>query len=140
MDLIIQISAAVATAAFVILVVAAVVSLRRLNRTMESVESTLNEVRPRLEELANESERTLKEARSLIEDVNQKTRQTDAFFETIHNASEKIQEFSNHITHTASLQRERLGNLIAIVSSGMDLWKKWRSIRPTNKETVKKVK
>ncbi|PTX55189.1 uncharacterized protein YoxC [Melghirimyces profundicolus] len=138
--MILQLSAAVAALAFVVLVTAVVISLRKLNRTLDSVDLTLNEVRPKLEELTDQSKRTLEEARILMEDVHKKTRQADSFFETLRNMGNGLQELSSSITRNASAQKERLGNVTALLGSGLDLFKKWRSDKSSNKGKVKRVK
>lgn len=132
--MVIQISAAVAATAFVVLVVAVVVSLRKLNQTLDSVDTTLNEVRPKVEALADDSRKTLEEARQLINGVNRKTEQTEPLFESIQSMGEGLRELSSSITRTASTQKERLGNVTALVSSGMDLLRKWRLDKPVRKK------
>ncbi|MFD1428407.1 uncharacterized protein YoxC [Kroppenstedtia sanguinis] len=139
--MIIEISIAVASLAFVVLVTAVVLSLRKVNQTLDSVDQTLKEVRPQLEEVADESRKTLIETRKLIDDVNQKSQQTDVFFESVQGLGHSFQELSTGIARTASAQRERLANVTALVGTGLELLRKWRLERHSNKkEKIKRVK
>ncbi|WP_169713584.1 DUF948 domain-containing protein [Paludifilum halophilum] len=140
MNLIIEISAGVAAAAFVALVVALIVSLRKVNRTLDSVNTTLNEVQPQLEEVAEESKKTLGEAHVLLADLRAKSQQTDSLFETVEHVSNHIQELSSTITRTAAVQKERLGNVTALIGAGLDLFKKWRSDKNVDKKKRVRVK
>lgn len=132
LNLILQISAAVAAIAFVVLVVYLILALRQVTRTLTSVDTTLQEMKPRLEEVADESNRTLKEARELLADVRQKTEQTDALFQAVNNAGTSLRELSSGITRAAATQKERLGNVTAIASVVIELLKKWRSEKGEN--------
>lgn len=127
MSLIIQISAAIAAVAFVVLVAAVVMSLRKVNQTLDSVDQTLKEVRPQVEGVAEESRKTLVETRKLIDDMNQKSQKTDAFFDTVQGFGHSLQELSIGISRTASTQKARLANVTALVGTGVELFKKWRS-------------
>ncbi|PTM59970.1 DUF948 domain-containing protein [Desmospora activa] len=127
-----QISVAVVAIAFVALVVYLILALRQLTRTLTSVDTTLQEMKPRLEEVADESNRTLKEARALLADARQKTEQTDAFFQAVNNAGTSLKELSSGITRAAAVQKERLGSVTAIASVAIELMKKWRSEKGTD--------
>ncbi|MDR6227434.1 DUF948 domain-containing protein [Desmospora profundinema] len=137
--MILQISAAVAAVAFVVLAVYLILALRKLTDTLTSVDSTLREMKPRLEEVADESSRTLKEARHLLEDARLKSEQTDAFFQAVNGMGNSLQELSTSITRTASVQKERLANVTAVASVVMDLWKKWRSEKGSDDRKPKRV-
>ncbi|GGA49413.1 hypothetical protein GCM10007416_23120 [Kroppenstedtia guangzhouensis] len=139
--MVIEISVAVASLAFVVLVAAVVFSLRKVNRTLDSVDRTLNEVRPQLEEVADESRKTLNETRKLIDDMNRKSRQTDVFFESVQGLGHSLEELSTGITRTASAQKERLANVTALVGSGLELLRKWRMEKRSDKgDQVRRVK
>ncbi|MFD1396481.1 DUF948 domain-containing protein [Kroppenstedtia eburnea] len=138
--MIIEISVAVASLAFVILVAAVVLSLRKVNQTLDSVDRTLKEVRPQLEEVADESRKTLIETRKLIDDMNRKSQQTDVFFESVQGLGHSFQELSTGIARTASAQKERLANVTALVGSGLELLRRWRSERRSDKQDkIKRV-
>lgn len=137
--MILEISAAVAAAAFVVLVIYLILALRKLTDTFTSVDTTLRDLKPRLEEVTVESNRTLKEARELLESARLKSQQTDAFFQAVNGVGTSLQELSSSITRTASVQKERLANVTAVATVVLDLLKKWRAEKETDERKKKRV-
>ncbi|MFC4077027.1 DUF948 domain-containing protein [Salinithrix halophila] len=138
--MVIQISAAVAATAFVTLVVALVRSLNKVNHTLDSVDRTLEEMKPQVEEVINRTKSTLDETNRLLADLQAKSQKTNALFQTVDSVGHGLQELSSTLTKTAVIQKERLSNVSALVSSGLDMFRKWRSDKRSNKKSVTRVK
>ncbi|WP_245838627.1 DUF948 domain-containing protein [Marininema halotolerans] len=124
-----DISIAVVAVAFVALVIALVMTLKRVMKVLDSVDHTLKEVEPQVEEVIARTKRTLDETNALLEDIREKSRKTDSLFQTVDHIGNGLQELSSTLTRTASAQKERLSNVTALFSSGWDLFRKRRSER-----------
>ncbi|MBD1370923.1 DUF948 domain-containing protein [Hazenella sp. IB182357] len=129
--MIIEISIAVIAFAVVIFVIFAIRSLISVNKTLESVDKTLNDLKGKAEAAVEESTHTLAETRMLVEDIRQKSKQTDQIFHSVSEVGETIQGVSTSISKNAELHKDRLANVIALVGAGLDLTQKWRKDRHT---------
>ncbi|SEM69727.1 DUF948 domain-containing protein [Lihuaxuella thermophila] len=124
--MIIEISAGVAAFAICILTIFLIRSLIVFTRMMKSVQGTMDGLKKKVEEAVDESTRTLKEARQLVEDLRIKSKQADEMFQSLEEVGKNMQEVSAGIIRHAELHKDRLSQIIALVSAGIDLAKQWR--------------
>lgn len=125
-NLIIEISAGIVAFAILILTIFLIRSLLALARTMKSVQQTLDGLKEKAEKALDESTRTLKETRLLMEDLRTKSQQADEIFKSLEDVGKNLQEVSAGIIRHAEIHKDRLSNVVALISAGIDLAKQWR--------------
>lgn len=125
--MVLQISIAVIAVSFVVLAIFAIRTLIALRRVLDSVAQAVNELKGKVETTVEETEHTLRETRLLVEEIRDKSRQAEAVFHSLNGVGKSLEEVTSSISRSALSNRERLGNLVALVGAGMDLVKKWRS-------------
>jgi uncharacterized protein YoxC len=123
---IIEVSVAVIAAALVILVIFLIRSLNALTQTLLSVNQTLADLKGKVENTVEESSRTLKEVRFLVEDVRQKSQKVEHLFDSLGEMGKSLQEASTSVLKSVEVNRNRWGNAIALLGVGIELAKKWR--------------
>jgi uncharacterized protein YoxC len=115
--------------AVIILIVFLVRSLISITRTMNLMNQHLQDLKGKVEEAVDESTRTLKETRLLVEDLRVKSQQTEELFKSAQEVSKSLQEASVSIVQHAEAHKDRLSHVVALLGVGMDLIKQWRGNR-----------
>lgn len=135
-----QVCAGAATFAFIILVVYLVSALRTLNGTLkqttesleeakkslETIQTTVDELRPQVEAILSEATKALQETNEIVTQVKQKTNETTAVFDRIRSIGDTVDRVAHNIVYSAEKNSDRLGNVVAAVSTGLELVRKWK--------------
>jgi uncharacterized protein YoxC len=134
---VIEISVAVMAAAVVALVIYLILSLKKVNRTLDTLDETLNHFKPKVDEVVEETNRTLRETRQLVEEIRVKTRKTDALFDSVGQVGTSLQELSTGISRTAAQYKERLGRVVALADTGLSWIRQLRGSRSSHNKPMK---
>ncbi|MDU4697408.1 MULTISPECIES: DUF948 domain-containing protein [Paenibacillus] len=87
-----EISVAVAAAAFVVLVVYLIKTLRAAERSLQTTTDTLREVQKTIDELGTEVQHVVRQANDLTGDLQHKMKQIDPLMESVKHAGEVLSE------------------------------------------------
>ena len=87
-----EISVAVAAAAFVVLVVYLVKTLKAAERSLQTTTETLREVQKTVDELGTEVRQVVRQANDLTGDIQHKMKQIDPLMESVQHAGEVLNE------------------------------------------------
>ncbi|MCK8487183.1 DUF948 domain-containing protein [Paenibacillus sp. MBLB2552] len=87
-----EISVAVAAAAFVVLVVYLVKTLRAAEHSLQTTTETLREVQKTIDELGTEVRQVVRQANDLTGDIQHKMKQIDPLMESVKHAGEVLSE------------------------------------------------
>lgn len=87
-----EISVAVAAAAFVVLVVYLVKTLKAAERSLQTTTETLREVQKTIDELGTEVRHVVRQANDLTGDIQHKMKQFDPLMESVKHAGEVLSE------------------------------------------------
>lgn len=127
--MIIEISVASIALAVIVLVVFIVRTLIQLNQTIQKVNHTLEGLQGKVEKAVTESTKTLEETRHLVEDLRVKSQQVDHVLNSVREVGKQMEEVSTTLARSAVVHRDRWGNVIALVSAGLEIMKEWRKDR-----------
>jgi uncharacterized protein YoxC len=124
--LIIEISVAAVSLAVIVLIVVMIRTLIAVSKAAATLDRTMQEIKGKAEAALEESVRTLRETRHLVEDLQQKSRQADQIFRSVDEVGRSLREVSHGIVRTAEVHRKRLGNVLAVIGAGVELVNRWR--------------
>src|SRR5690625_1961243 len=131
MEIMLYIAAIIAAAAFVVLVVYAIVTRKEAKKTMSNVHETLNSLDKQMQGVTTEATQLLNKTKRLAEDLNQKSEKVDGLFDGAKNIGKSVKGFnqslkqlSNSISKTASEDPEKVSQAVKWGSAIIDLWKK----------------
>lgn len=140
---IVEISAAVAAAAFVVLVIYTVVFLRAAGQSLDQANEALSQVRQELREVSRESVALLESSRVLIQDVETTMHALDPIFlslkqsgQALETVTHSVRQVSAAVNRSASgieagliNQQSRIAEAAEYAAIGVQLWHKWQSHR-----------
>lgn len=139
-----QIAAGVVAVAFLALVIAIIVTLRSVNRTLDRATKRLEEVSGDVQillknssELVEETKSTIQLSRKVVqdtqsvveaagEDVQAKLRKIDTLFLAVKEVGDQIRQVSASVAKEAEANSGRIGKVVSLVSAGMDIARKWK--------------
>jgi uncharacterized protein YoxC len=144
LDWIIPVSVAIIAAAFVVLVVYVVRTLKAADRSLNQVRETLVRLERQVDELGRESANLIRSTNRLTEDINQKIRALDSMFQSANQVGDAVREvtssvkqvsaalsnaFTPRVVRTVSESGQHVSEIMQWVSMTMGLVQKWRSLR-----------
>lgn len=133
--MILEISVAVIAAAIVVFVVFAVRFLLRLTKTVETVQTTLDEVKGQVAATVDETQLAVKETRSLVKEIRDKTEKTDSLFAAIDGLGKTVEQISTRIHLQVEENQSRYGNLASMIATGIELAKRWKRERKNQEQS-----
>lgn len=138
--MILEISVAVIAVAVVILVVFAVRFLLKITKTIETVQTTLDEVKGQVSATIDETHLTVKETRGLVEEVRKKTEKTESLFQALDEWGKTMEQISVRVDHQVKAHQARYGNLISIIGTGIELAKRWKKDQKNDQSKGVKIR
>ncbi|WNQ09816.1 DUF948 domain-containing protein [Paenibacillus aurantius] len=137
---VLQISAAVAAAAFVVLVLFAVRVLQAVKATLERTGETVETVSKETLVLAREASATLQEIRRTTERLEGRLKQVDPLLASIRQTGETVQtaahaahqvtgaiaEVAVHAADQVTRHQNRIAETASWLTAGIKLWKAWK--------------
>ncbi len=139
--MIVQISAAVAAAAFTALVIYLITFILSAKRLMVEANKTLSAIQGELASVSKQSTELMAASRQLIVNADDKlhafdpvARSVKTAGEALEQASASVKQVSAAVSRTASgaakaKSQQRLGEALELVSTGLQLWQKWQDAR-----------
>lgn len=139
-----QISAIIATLAFVSLVIAVIITLRSVKKTVDQTHQLFNDVSSDVKELLKKSsqlveetqstmqltQEVLSDTRSVVEgtvtEVQERVRKLDNLFSAAETAGDQLKHVSTLVAKEAEANSNRIGKVISLVSAGIDLARKFQ--------------
>ncbi len=154
-----EISVAVIAAAFVVLTVYLIMTLRTARESMQQMNSTIERLEQQVDGLSGEAQQLLKNSREMTADLQGKVKSLDGVFataqqlgnsmqrvgsaveqagEAVHEVTSSVKQVSTAVSHnvTNKVQRAAAGNAntidmaITFLTSGLQLW---NTLKETNK-------
>lgn len=138
--MILEISVAVMAVAIVVLVIFAVRFLIKITQTIETVQTTLNEVKGQVTATIDETHLTVKETRGLVEEVRKKTEKTESLFHALDEWGKTMEQISVRVDQQIKAHQSRYGNLISVIGTGIELAKRWKQDRKTDQSKGVKIR
>lgn len=124
-----EISVALIAAAFVVLVLYLIFTLRSLIKTLNYINATLAPMQRHAEDLCEQTEDLLNQATVLTEDLHKKLDATNGVFNSISNLGERLE----HITEGFKPQKEPrpipINEILEWGLLGYQLWQKFKNRR-----------
>ncbi|MCS7462232.1 DUF948 domain-containing protein [Paenibacillus doosanensis] len=144
-----QISISLASLAFVVLAGYLIFLLKESRQAMRQAQDTLNRMQEKLELTAEESVRTIRLSREVLEDVQRRMKATDGFVDAMERTGEaasslsrSVQLVSRTLSDTVLEARETLHtrqdtvkDLIELTTTGIQLWQRWQAQKPSKTGT-----
>lgn len=144
--MIVQISAAVAAAAFTALVIYLITFILSAKRVMMEANKTLSAIQGELASVSKQSTELLAASRQLVENADDKLHAFDPMArsvktagEALEQASVSVKQVSAAVSRTASgaakaKSQQRLGEALELVSTGLQLWQRWQEARSARQQ------
>lgn len=140
----IYVSVGVIAAAFAILVLYLVKTLRATTKTLENVSVTIESLEKQLQGVTRETEQLLKHTNDLAEDIRNKTAVFNPFFQSVKSLGDSVQRVNRSVENVAqniTKQAENQSNQVAkAVQWGhvaIDIYSKWKEKQGKEKENKK---
>ncbi|WP_282936782.1 DUF948 domain-containing protein [Paenibacillus sp. RC67] len=144
-----QISVSLASVAFIVLVGYLIVMLRQSRKAMLQAQETLSGIQSQLMLTTEESIRTIRLSRQVLEDVQGRLKATDGFVaameqtgEAASTLSHSVKLVSRSLSDTVLEARESLHSrqdtvkdLIELTTTGIQLWQRWQAQKASPKST-----
>jgi uncharacterized protein YoxC len=138
--MVVQISAAAAAAAFVVIAVFAVRLFRAAVHSLVRVERTLSVLESQIADWNRQSSTLFHAAQQLAGEVEMRMREVDAFLESVKQTKESmlhaakavnlvtgaVEETAVHIRDGMLSRRERIADAAGWAAAGLQLWQQWR--------------
>lgn len=139
-----EIAAAVAAGAFLVLVIAIIMTLRSANKTLTRTTALLDDLSTDVQELVKKSSELVEETKSTIqvskeilrdtqtvvkntaEDVQSKIHRMDNLFYAVGEVGDRLRRISDSVAKEAEANSTRLGKVVSLVSVGMDIAKRFQ--------------
>lgn len=142
-----QSSICLASIAFIVLVGYLIAVLRQSRKAMLQAQEALSDIQSRLEQTTEESIRTIRLSRQVLEDVQGRLKATDGFVA----AMEQTGEAASTLSHSVKLvsrtlsdsvleareslhsRQDTVKDLIELTTTGVQLWQRWQAQRTSPK-------
>lgn len=128
-----QIAVAVVTLAVLIFLIYCIKTLRSIDDTVKELRKMGKALEVEVHDVLHESKRFLQEttqfmqeSTQLVKEVRQKGQKLESIVQGIEQISHRIQEVAVGVVKKAEEQQDRLGNLLSLFSSGVQLFKQWK--------------
>lgn len=149
----IGISAAVAAAALVVLVVYLVTLIQSAKRSLEGANETLSKIRSELEAVSKQSVSLMAAGEKLVRDAEEKLHTLDPIASSVKHTGEALEQVTasvkqvsaavsrsaSGIGHTVERNAGRISEVAEIASMGVQLWQKWQSHRTAKSQSKTQV-
>jgi uncharacterized protein YoxC len=151
--LIIGISAAAATIAFIVLVVYLATFIQTAKRSLKGTDETLTRIREELEAMRQQSVSLMAAGEQLVKDVDEKLHTFDPLSrsvkrtgEALEQVSASVRQVSAAVSRTASglgetveKNHSKVSDIAELASMGMQLWQRWQSHRTAKSQPKSQV-
>lgn len=149
----IGVSVAIATVAFVVLVVYVVKTLNVARSSIAEVERTLSDVRQQVDQLSKETTQLIQNTTHITADVQQKMASLDQLFHSVKDAGEAVhqvttsaKQVSATVTRTVNenveealrLNKNRMADIVQWAAVGLSLWQKWKANQSSSTKKLEK--
>lgn len=152
-----QISVSLASVAFIVLIGFLIFVLLESRKAMRQAQETLSRIQLKLEQTTEESIRTIRVSREVLEDVQGRLKATDGFVAAL----EQTGDAANRLSHSVKLvsrtlsdtvleareslhsRQDTVKDLIELTTTGIQLWQRWQAqkasqpARRTNEQEIK---
>lgn len=152
-SMIIGISAAVASLAFVVLVCYLVSLIVAAKRSLSETNRTLNRMREELEAVGKQGVSLMAAGEKLVKDADEKLHSLDPITRSVRQTGEALEQVTSSVKqvstavsrsaagihHTMERSQSQITEIAEFASMGMTLWQKWQSHRNAKTPTKTKV-
>lgn len=130
--------------AFVIVVIYAAVLLKRVSDTLRTLGKTLGEVETQLKHITPQIRQNIQETGKLVDDVNEKLKETDSVFDTVGNLGNSMNSI-NHVyrEHSKHVTDQDFERKMRPVVEGLKwgeaaflLYSKWKKKKPAAENEI----
>jgi len=140
-----QIGVTVASVAFTVLAGFFVFVLLESRRTMRHAQETLSRIEEKLEKATEESLRTIRVSREVLEDVQRRLKATDGFVAAMEQTGDAARKLSHSVKlvsrtlsdtvletrETLHSRQDTVKDVIELATTAIQLWQRWQAQKPS---------
>lgn len=152
-----QISVSLASFAFIVMIGLLIFVLLESRRTMKQAQESISQIQQKLVQTTDESLRTIRVSREVLEDVQRRLKATDGFVAAL----EQTGDAANRLSHSVKLisrtlsdtvleareslhsRQDTVKDLIELTTTGIQLWQRWqaqKNLQPESRTNDQELK